>query len=731
MKIRIKFVDFKSFVASTMRILLFLSLLICSSESFTFRHHDPLYDDNDSTLASSSQLLNITRLDCNMRLLALNYSKTILNVISQLTEMDGEVLLGTVHDALQLTSLCHVDKKSSPLEKDLQAESARVSRRNLRKQSSTEIQNLCHDNAVTCIFVTPSNIATTSNVSSLQTPDGSLEYPWKSLHKAVNHARSVMVLEPSANITIYLRQGIHSLQGQALPLSNINNKNSSLTIMAYPGEDAWISGGLPLTNVVWKPDSNDGVYVADLTNLLRGHTLPKTPSLFTTARRYVRARYPNSDPEIDVVLNKDEDYYQPISSLLQQDAIENSRFPTWLQGKDVVQWTLPPPGTSPAFTFFDFATNPPPGVPHKNDSSMDGYNWYVSGHGGVCSDIWGPGADSYWCSNASQGGWAEVDQECAVSGQMQIPAGMTYNQSEDMLQPLQTATLEGGYVFAQHSQSWSMHMFEISHHSALDATMVFAKGGGKQGGRNWCRCDQCTYAGSWCGQHQSPPRNDDKRLISGNWMIENVKEFLDQPGEYYLDRQRYLLYVKPNSTDDLQDLSLGILTELIDLRNSTNVLIKNLGLRDQAATFMEDSWSAPSGGDWSLRRGGAVFIEDSSNITIHGCHFFRLDGTAIFLSRRTRNVTIECNHFEWLGENAIATWGDTEGFDATGEKFPMRTIIQYNVIRELGIYQIQSSALGQNKAALSKVRYNIMFNMPRAAINFNDMVGGGDIVTGT
>jgi hypothetical protein len=100
------------------------------------------------------------------------------------------------------------------------------------------------------------------------------------------------------------------------------------------------------------------------------------------------------------------------------------------------------------------------------------------------------------------------------------------------------------------------------------------------------------------------------------------------------------------------------------------------------------------------------------------------------LSRRTRNVTIESSYFEWLGENAIATWGDTDGYDATGENFPMYTTIRGNMMRELGIFEKQSSAVGQAKAAHTYMLHNIMFNMPRAAINFNDMVGGGDVVHG-
>eukprot|EP00980_Cylindrotheca_fusiformis_P030251 scaffold24611_cov166-Cylindrotheca_fusiformis.AAC.4 len=210
-------------------------------------------------------------------------------------------------------------------------------------------------------------------------------------------------------------------------------------------------------------------------------------------------------------------------------------------------------------------------------------------------------------------------------------------------------------------------------------------------------------------------------------MVENVIDELDVPGEYYFDNQLNLLYVKPNSTQDLSDFRIGILHRLIDLSDTSDISITNVGFRDTAPTYMEE-WSPPSGGDWSLHRGGAVFMENVSDVTISNCTFRRLDGNAVFLSRRTRNVTVEESLFEWLGENAIATWGDTDHYDATAEHFPMHTLIERNVFREIGIYQKQSSAVGQSKAALTTIRDNIMFNMPRAAINFNDMVGGGDVI---
>ena len=213
-------------------------------------------------------------------------------------------------------------------------------------------------------------------------------------------------------------------------------------------------------------------------------------------------------------------------------------------------------------------------------------------------------------------------------------------------------------------------------------------------------------------------------------MIENVKEELDQIGEYYFDRNTMLLYVMPNSTLDLVDFRLGLLEQILEFHGTSNISIENVGFRDTVPTYHPQfDWSAPSGGDWSLHRGGAIFLENVTNLSIRNCTFRRLDGNAIFLSRRTRNVTIEGNRFEWLGENAIATWGDTVDYDGTAEEFPMYTTIRGNIMRELGIYEKQSSAVGQAKAALTYISENIMFNMPRAAINFNDMLGGGDVVT--
>ena len=70
------------------------------------------------------------------------------------------------------------------------------------------------------------------------------------------------------------------------------------------------------------------------------------------------------------------------------------------------------------------------------------------------------------------------------------------------------------------------------------------------------------------------------------------------------------------------------------------------------------------------------------------------------------------------------------GFDATGGDFPRHTTISHNVVREMGLFEKQSSAWFQAKAMQTMIVGNLFFNGPRAGINFNDGFGGGNNISG-
>ena len=128
----------------------------------------------------------------------------------------------------------------------------------------------------------------------------------------------------------------------------------------------------------------------------------------------------------------------------------------------------------------------------------------------------------------------------------------------------------------------------------------------------------------------------------------------------------------------------------------------------------------PSGGDWGLYRGGALFIEGATGITISHNTLTRLDGNGVFVSGYTRNVSITDNEFKWIGCSPMASWGYTEENDGMDGQQPRYTYVTRNYVHEFGHYEKQSSMWSNNKACLAHLENNIVFNGPRAGVNFND-----------
>ena len=112
---------------------------------------------------------------------------------------------------------------------------------------------------------------------------------------------------------------------------------------------------------------------------------------------------------------------------------------------------------------------------------------------------------------------ATLKAACAVAGQLGLPVGVTVNTSYGKLARFaEWKNASGAIIHAWHSQSWAMHMFKVAGHRAgvvapgagvdydvsgyatdqvSNSLSLSFSSGGQQGGRNWCRCDQCTYAG--------------------------------------------------------------------------------------------------------------------------------------------------------------------------------------------------------------------------------------------
>lgn len=234
----------------------------------------------------------------------------------------------------------------------------------------------------------------------------------------------------------------------------------------------------------------------------------------------------------------------------------------------------------------------------------------------------------------------------------------------------------------------------------------------------------------WGGQQEA--RGDS---TGAEWHLDNLLEELDSPREWFHDETAGKLYYFPgNGTAPPDTVVVATLKRLVNVHAAstpaTNITLQGIKYTASAPTYL-DAYEVPSGGDWSIHRGGAVFAENVDNMVVDACTFEQLGGNALFLSGHAHNTVVSNSEFAWIGDSAIAavgytrfhTTGDKNGtdlMDGTDGNQPRGTVLVSNIVREIGIYGKQTSAFFQSIAGNTTIRHSIMFNGPRAGINFND-----------
>ncbi len=284
-----------------------------------------------------------------------------------------------------------------------------------------------------------------------------------------------------------------------------------------------------------------------------------------------------------------------------------------------------------------------------------------------------------------------------------INTGLVYSASEEFASR-SWKNPKTGVVHAFHCHYWGGWQFAIDKRVEAKNIITWSYGGFQEARG----CD--------CGQE---------------WYVENIFEELDAPGEWFYDEAEQKLYLYPNGTVP----SYGYGTALQRLLNIYgtmdspvyNITLMNITFTQTEPTYFE-SHEVPSGGDWAIHRGGAVFVEGVDGFTMQKCLFDSPGGNGLFLSNYIRNAIVEANEFRYVGESAMAAVGSTDLIDGLGGSQPRGTKIISNLVHESGIFGKQTSPYMQSLACETELVGNVFFNGPRAGINFNDGFGGGNLL---
>ena len=357
------------------------------------------------------------------------------------------------------------------------------------------------------------------------------------------------------------------------------------------------------------------------------------------------------------------------------------------------------------------------------------------GVGGTCVDRSPPAG--YWCAPGAPRAISTPNH----------PSGLEVTALQ--LPHLPYANATGAVVHAWRPGHWYTNAYEVGLATPHE---VAGEPHGDDGG------DQSARRGVRLEFRRGGTQGAEGATSGDAWFVENVLEELDAPGEWFYDDWQATLYFAPNHTSTthasvpppLEGFAATQLQALINVSGDRSSPVSDFrleGLRfvDSAHTHFAPH-GLPSGGDWALPKVAALTVAGTERFAVTRCLFERLDGDALLATGYHRELSVRHSEFRSLGGSAVVLWGDTSeclnhncsrrlpagvkmGPDGRGGEQPMGSVLESNLAHEIGLTQKQSAFLSQAVAFRTVVRGNVVFNAPRAAINFNDGFGGGDEVS--
>ncbi len=236
--------------------------------------------------------------------------------------------------------------------------------------------------------------------------------------------------------------------------------------------------------------------------------------------------------------------------------------------------------------------------------------------------------------------------------------------------------------------------------------------------------------------------------------VENIFELLDAPGEWFFDRKKNILYIKPfDGIDLLKAEIIGAgLKQLLVIKGSlqkpvSHIRFQGLTFRHTKRIFMEP-YERLLRGDWSISRQAAVHFEGAEHCVVEDCFFEDLGGNGVFINCYNRHVNITGCRFTHLGESCVCLVGDygavrsgaveysrtlpQDSIDlAPGPKtknYPAHCRIHNNLMHRFGLIGKQVAGVFISMSQQITVSHNTIYRCPRAAICINDGCWGGHII---
>eukprot|EP01064_Diplonema_japonicum_P023540 TRINITY_DN33976_c0_g1_i1.p1 TRINITY_DN33976_c0_g1~~TRINITY_DN33976_c0_g1_i1.p1 ORF type:complete len:779 (+),score=205.51 TRINITY_DN33976_c0_g1_i1:45-2339(+) len=227
----------------------------------------------------------------------------------------------------------------------------------------------------------------------------------------------------------------------------------------------------------------------------------------------------------------------------------------------------------------------------------------------------------------------------------------------------------------------------------------------------------------------------------GGFYVENVAEELDAPLEWFFNETTRVLKYFPKDTVEEESLLSGqAVVEvpqhmyLWSVRGTAaspahDIVLQGVNVTRASPTYLQD-YEVPSGGDWSVHRGAALFVDGAERVTIDSVGFDQLGGNAVFFSNYVKHSAVTNSNFWRTGDSAFLVVGSTKLALGNTDSIPEYNTFSGNLIDTVGFYMKQTSCFFKGVTHANVIENNVCYNGPRAGFNFNDGFMGGDLLQG-
>ncbi len=295
--------------------------------------------------------------------------------------------------------------------------------------------------------------------------------------------------------------------------------------------------------------------------------------------------------------------------------------------------------------------------------------------------------------------------------------------AKDAISPDRVATWKdpaGGYFHAMHAYMWGGFQFRIL---GKDAS------------------GKLRMEGGWQNNRQADPHPEYR-------YVEGIREELDAPGEWFLDRKEGALYYYPEPGESLNAPVEGALLKgLIEFNGAKEVTLSGFTFQRTARTFMETKEPLLRS-DWTIYRGGAALFTNSKDCTIEDSTFEDIGGNAVFVSGKNKAISIRRCLIKNIGASGVAFVGDPKAvrnplfeynqnqsfasLDKTpGPKtddYPTDCRVEDCIITHIGETEKQATGVEISMSRRITVKNCSIYHVPRAGINIGDHCWGGHVI---